>query len=244
MESIYPLRNLHRVYCAGPLFNAAERQEMLQIADVMARSGFEPFVPHAHGMEFSKVRPYLISAGHRPEQVGHWLHAAIFALDTYQVVVGCGTLVFNMNGRVPDEGAVAEATMAWMLGKPVVVFKEDARSAIAGRDNPLVVGPAGFEHVGEIERLGESLAEKIAAHPLDAGWQTPCPPHLSQTLDIGRRLWRELESLGPERPPRRVAEFMLELFVQQADDPAGPTAAAEAGPLSAARTLAKSDSPA
>ncbi len=215
MEQLFPLRHLRRVYCAGPLFNAAERQEMLQIAEVLSRAGFQPFVPHADGMEFAQVRPYMIARGHCGEQVGHWLHAAIFALDTYQVVVGCGTLVFNMNGRVPDEGAVAEATMAWMLGKPVVVFKEDARSAIAGRDNPLVVGPANFELVGDIEQLGEALAAKLAVHPLNEDWQVPCPPHLGQTLNIGQRLWLELEALGPQRDPERIAEFMLQLFCTQ-----------------------------
>lgn len=232
MNCLVPLRHLRRVYCAGPLFNAAERQEMVHIADVLSRAGFQPFVPHADGMEFSKVRHFLIDRGYCPQQVGQWLHGAIFALDTYQVVVGCGTLVFNMNGRVPDEGAVAEATMAWMLGKPVVVFKEDVRSAIAGRDNPLVVGPAGFECVTEIEQLGEALAAKLAEHPLSDDWQVPCPPHLRQTLDIGERLWLELEALGPQRDPERVAEFMLALFDRQAeaagDDGAAPQATARA----------------
>jgi hypothetical protein len=172
-------------------------------------------------MEFAQVRPHLIAQGHCPQQVGQWLHAAIFALDTYQVVVGCGTLVFNMNGRVPDEGAVAEATMAWMLGKPVVLYKEDVRSAIAGRDNPLVVGPVNFERVEELERLGEALAAKVAVHPLGEDWQVPCPPHLRQTLDVGERLWSELELLGSDRDPERVAEFMLELFcaAASAEDP-------------------------
>lgn len=217
MTDLFPLRHLRRVYCAGPLFNAAERQEMLRIANVLGRAGFQPFVPHADGMEFSPVRQYLIDRGHCPQLVGQWLHGAIFALDTYQVVVGCGSLVFNMNGRVPDEGAVAEATMAWMLGKPVVVFKEDARSAIAGRDNPLVVGPANFEHVAEIEQLGEALVARLAEHPLSEDWRVPCPPHLGQTLDIGERLWLELEALGPQREPERVADFMLGLFNRQAD---------------------------
>jgi hypothetical protein len=166
-------------------------------------------------MEFAQVRPYLIARGHEPEVVGQWLHEAIFALDTYQVAVGCGALVFNMNGRVPDEGAVAEATMAWMLGKPVILFKEDARSAIAGRDNPLVVGPACFKQVAEIERVGEALAAKIAEQPLDADWQVPCPPHLAETLQMGEQLWEELLALGPDRDPQLVAAFMLRMFCKQ-----------------------------
>jgi nucleoside 2-deoxyribosyltransferase len=211
MATIFPLRNLRRVYCAGPLFNEAERQEMLQIAEVLKHSGFEPFVPHADGMEFAKLEPYLGRRFDRP-QLGQWLHSAIFALDTYQVVIGCGSLVFNMNGRVPDEGAVAESTMAWMLGKPIVLFKEDARSAIVGRDNPLVVGPASFETVAGMDQLGEVLADKLARHPLGADWQMTCPPHLEATLRSGAKLWRALCSLGDSRDISPVADVVLELF--------------------------------
>ena len=43
-------------------------------------------------------------------------------------------------GRTPDEGAVSEAAMAWTLGKPMVAYKDDVRSLIAGRVNPPLVG--------------------------------------------------------------------------------------------------------
>ena len=79
------------------------------------------------------------------------MHRAIFALDAYQVVVGCGSLVCNINGRVPDEGAVAEASMAWTLGKPVVLYKQDIRTAVSGRDNPLVAGLAEFAVAAEFD---------------------------------------------------------------------------------------------
>jgi hypothetical protein len=131
-------------------------------------------------------------------------------------------LVFNMNGRVPDEGAVAEATMAWMLGKPVVLFKEDARSAIVGRDNPLLIGPANFETVSDIDSLGRAMRAKLESHELAADWQVACPPHLSATLGAGARLWEALEGLGADRDLQPVAEVVLELF--------GPGAAPLAGP--------------
>ena len=43
MATIFPLAHLRRVYCAGPLFNEAERREMLRIAEVLSRADFEPF---------------------------------------------------------------------------------------------------------------------------------------------------------------------------------------------------------
>lgn len=221
MKLLYPLRHPRRVYCAGPLFNAAERGEMIQIAAVLAGAGFEPFVPHADGMEFAQVLPVLAEWGYDEAAAGAWLHAAIFALDTYQVCEGCGSLVFNMNGRVPDEGAVAEATMAWMLGKPVVLFKDDARSAIAGRDNPLVIGPARFETVDELARLPEVLAARLAACPTPQSWQVPCALHLAETLAAGAGLWQALSALEPPRDAAAVARLVLDQF--------GPGAAAGDG---------------
>jgi nucleoside 2-deoxyribosyltransferase len=103
-KTFRPLANLRRVYCAGPLFNEAERREMLAIAHALRQGGFETFLPHADGFEFSNVLPYLVEQGHAPAFAAHCLHAAIFAMDTYQVLLGCGSLVFNMNGRAPDEG--------------------------------------------------------------------------------------------------------------------------------------------
>lgn len=216
MPTIFPYRNLQRVYCAGPLFNAAERREMVEIAGVLARAGFETFVPHADGMEFTLVQPYLVERGFDAARIGELVHRAIFALDTYQVAVGCGALVFNMNGRVPDEGAVAEATIAWMLDKPVILFKEDARSTIAGRDNPLVVGPADFQTIDDLERLPDTLAERIAAAGLSAVAEVACSQHLKRTVNAGERLWQSLDALGPVRNVEPVAEVVLELFAPEA----------------------------
>lgn len=210
--TIYPFRHPRRVYCAGPLFNAAERQEMNHIADQLRRAGFEPFVPHADGMEFACVQPYLIARGVAPAAVGQRVHEAVFALDVYQVVAGCGALVLNLNGRVPDEGAVSEAAMAWMLGKPLVAFKEDARSAVAGRDNPLVVGLTRFRTVGQIEAIPPALETRLTE--LDLTTETPfeCPAHLAETLRLGERFWQELTRFGSARPTPQVAELIWELF--------------------------------
>jgi nucleoside 2-deoxyribosyltransferase len=209
---IEPLREMRRVYCAGPLFNEAERREMSRIAHVLAEAGFEPFVPHADGMEFALVHPYLVEEGHDPRAAGRLLHEAVFALDTYQVAVGCGSLVLNLNGRVPDEGAVVEATMAWMLGKPLVIFKEDARSAIEGRDNPLIVGQTRFETIDELSAIPPALEATIAKLEHDAMRKFDCPAHLAEVVERGGLLWEQLQALGSERPDPAVAEIVLDLF--------------------------------
>jgi nucleoside 2-deoxyribosyltransferase len=212
MSVIQPFREAQRVYCAGPLFNEPERQEMNQIADALRSAGFDPFVPHADGMEFAQLEPYLANQGCPRDVAGRVLHEAIFAMDVYQVILGCGSLVLNMNGRVPDEGAVAEATMAWTLGKPVIIFKADARSKIAGRDNPLIVGQTGFETIGKIEQLGEALSRRIGELALEVDWQVPCAPHMRETLSAGEQLWSRLTAFGAERPVPELAEVVWELF--------------------------------
>lgn len=222
MKIIRPLATLRRVYCAGPLFNAAERREMELIGATLRAAGFDTFVPHADSLEFVQVLPYLLEQGYDAAFAGQCIHQAIFALDTYQVLVGCGSLVFNMNGRTPDEGGVAEMTMAWMTGKPIVIYKEDARSAIAGRDNPLVVGQGGFATVDEIERLGEALKQRVQQCSHDQDWEIACPPHVEAALRTGEVFWNQLQTLGAARPPAVLAECMLELH-----DGAGELSAAQ-----------------
>ena len=117
-----------------------------------------------------------------------------------------------MNGRVPDEGAVAETSMAWTLGKPIVLFKEDARSAIEGRDNPLIVGQTDFCTVRDMTLLPSALDECIGRQQGDPDFQMACPPHLVKTLLAGQRLWEHLRVLGDQRPDDGVAEIVLELF--------------------------------
>jgi len=216
LPGIYPFRQLGRVYCAGPLFNESERDEMNRIGAALRQSGFETFVPHADSLEFAQVHPHLAAHGYDAAQIGQVIHRAIFALDTYQVVCGCGALVLNMNGRVPDEGAVAEAAMAWTLGKPIVIFKADARSKISGRDNPLIVGQANFETVDDIQQLGPRLAARVVELALDPDWHVPCPAHLHDTLAAGGRLWQRIEQLGPQRSLAELADAVVELFADVA----------------------------
>ncbi len=217
MGTLQPFRHLRRVYCAGPLFNQAERLEMTQIADALRRDGFDPFLPHEE-IEFSQVHPSLVDCGLTPAEAARMLHEAIFALDVYFVILGCGSLVFNLNGRVPDEGAVAEATMAWMLGKPMVFYKADSRSLIEGRDNPIVAGQTGFEQVGEFSRIGPALERTILQASIDPAAVATCPPHVGRTLQKGLHFLEKLEELGPERPPEPTARIVYELFGHSAPD--------------------------
>jgi nucleoside 2-deoxyribosyltransferase len=153
---------MQRVYCAGPLFNAHERAEMDAIAHALEQSGFETFLPHRDGLEFAKLKPELEKLGASPEEAARIVDRAIFSLDTHQLLSRCDGVVANLNGRVADEGTVVEASLAWHAGKPLVLYKADARSMLSGSDNPMLTGLGNFEVVDEISALPEAVRGALA----------------------------------------------------------------------------------
>ena len=52
----------------------------------------------------------------------------------------CDTLLFVMDGRVPDEGACFELGYAYAKGKRCIGYKTDVRSFIDGFDNVMLCG--------------------------------------------------------------------------------------------------------
>ncbi|QDT47384.1 Nucleoside 2-deoxyribosyltransferase [Symmachiella dynata] len=205
----------HRVYCAGPLFNQAERDEMTAIADCLCDFGCEVYLPHRDGMEFRFIHAELIDRGWAAPQAAQFLHAAIFALDVYQLVEECDCMVWNLNGRTPDEGAVSEAAMAWTLGKPLVAFKEDVRTLIAGRDNPLLVGMVDFQTVDTIAKIPSGLSRAIQnaeSKPLSL-------EHISKPMQRavgqGSLLWSAMQEASAQGNDSVLADIVSELFAPQ-----------------------------
>ena len=204
-----------RVYCAGPLFNACEKREMADIANALDRHGYPVYLPHRDGMEFKNILPLLVARGYPFAEAAEFLHKSIFALDVYQLAVECEAMVWNLNGRVPDEGAVSEAAIAWTLGKPLVAYSDDARCLIEGRFNPLLVGLVDFEHTDDIAELPLLLAEAIAEVAGDD--HTPAavedlPRRFRQTVADGRVMWDLLSGRGHAENNRVIADTVEELF--------------------------------
>lgn len=204
--------SLHRVYCAGPLFNQAERAEMTQIAQVLCSAGFQVYLPHRDGMEFRPVLDELVARGWPVSTAGGFLHAGIFALDVYQLVVECGSMVWNLNGRVPDEGAVSEAAMAWMLGKPMVGYKDDFRSLISSRDNPLLAGLVDFELLTHQEDIPEALHKVISSWEGPPRGLTSLPPAVQRAVGQGGLLWAAIQEQGAQCDNLILADVVTELF--------------------------------
>lgn len=200
------------VYCAGPLFNPSERDEMTAIADVLVENGHSVYLPHRDGMEFRLVREILIERGWAPDVAGQFLHEAIFALDVYQLAFACDSMVWNMNGRVPDEGAVSEAAIAWTLGLPLIAFHTDVRSMIAGRMNPLLAGLVDFTTVDSIKDIPAALVVECQRTQSGTVNVERLPAKLKTAIQRGAELWKALSSERAFGENNMIADCVTRLF--------------------------------
>ncbi len=197
---------------------------MSRIAGVLEAAGYQTFLPHRDGLERFVLPLSRLPGTDLPgiAAAGRTLERAIFALDLYQIVERCDALVFNMNGRVPDEGGVAESALAFASGKPVVIYKHDHRSLLGGRDNPLLIGLSGdFAAVGSLGALPERLETALAAAERDAASPyrgEAIPPRVRRSLRRGRRIWRLLERVSAPGSASEVAELCAEIAGLEAGD--------------------------
>jgi len=185
-----------KIYCAGPLFTEKERQEMAELASALEDVAYRTFLPQRDGLELTKCVDSLVAAGFPETEASRLMARAIFALDVYQVLHGCDALVANLNGRVPDEGTVSEASMAWSRGKVVVAYKADSRTAFGGQDNPLVTGLFGFHLSDTIDDVVSTLQERMR----NAESAKVCRAAREEEIDSHISLGSDIASLLEKRP--------------------------------------------
>lgn len=152
-----------KIYCAGPLFNNKEKEEMKEIADALEKNAYRVFLPQRDGFEFANLFATFEEIGISKKKARFLLNKAIFTLDVYEILESDG-LVLNINGRVPDEGAMVEAGIAWNAGKQIVLYKNDARTLLDGNDNPLLLGLSDFRTINilnEIPKEFDNLFDKL-----------------------------------------------------------------------------------
>lgn len=151
-----------RIYCSGPLFCAEEIGGMSAIAGVLEDAGFQTFLPHRDGLEryvvrFGKMPVPSIASGIRTR-----IDYAIFSLDVYELIIGCDAVVCSLNGRVPDEGMIVEAALAYAAGKPLVFFKNDIRAPFGGYDNSMLTSLVHGKIVKKISGLPSALEYEMS----------------------------------------------------------------------------------
>ena len=207
------------IYCSGPLFCPEEIGGMTAIAGVLEQKGYATFLPHRDGLEAHVMKFLNSPLGMNVLKSRQVVDRLIFALDVFQIVERCECIVVNMNGRVPDEGAVAEAAIAFMAGKPVVLYKNDCRSVFRGRDNSMVTGLATGPVAGRLADIPEAV-QVVCAKRRDkgaAGAPTVLPPDVTRTVALGRKMWQLMGFLhadgGPAKETRVLAAEIADFCI-------------------------------
>lgn len=167
---------------------------MQALADTLEAAGYDTYLPHRDGMEALLLPLTDSPLKHFPLPFRGLADESIFCLDVYQLVRECQAVVVSLNGRVPDEGALVEASLAWSLGIPLIFYKKDFRSAFFGRDNSMVRG---------LMRGPTPLVDKLK----------DIPAALEKT--IGKNLEKTLAENGPNQKDSPVKIENLPGYVRE-----------------------------
>jgi nucleoside 2-deoxyribosyltransferase len=178
------------IYCSGPLFCPEETAGMSAIARVLEDAGFSTFLPHRDGIERFVMGLVNTPLNNNFLKMRERIDRAIFALDVFQLVKRCDCLVLNMNGRVPDEGAVAEAGIAFAAGRPVIIYKNDVRTIFKGRDNSMITGLSEHPPVSSLKRLPEAVAKSM-----ESSSQPVIEGRLIEVVGYGEKIWSIMKRL-------------------------------------------------
>ena len=201
----------YRIYCSGPLFCAEEIGGMSAIAKALEDAGFQTFLPHRDGMETYVLRfsnsPLSTFSGIRSR-----IDYAIFSLDVYELIERCHAVVCNLNGRVPDEGMIVEASLAYAAGKPLVLFKDDFRAPFGGYDNSMLTSLTRGEIVGDLKKIPEALKKEISRkmEPVTLS------DDLKKAILYGRRISSVIENLPKNTGKKKWSIEVLDQVIDAA----------------------------
>ena len=132
------------VFLSGPMFSVSEKAHQNMISHALEKAGFKTVVPHRDGIEAAQVLdlianpsiatmldPLIIS------RCTSWITRATACLDIYWASTRDVT-VLNLDGRVPDEGSLIEASAAWFNGRPVILYQTSPIRMLGANNNPMI----------------------------------------------------------------------------------------------------------
>lgn len=202
----------NRIYCSGPLFCAEEVGGMNAIAKVLEDAGFQTFLPHRDGLEAYIMRIGNSSLASTISAVRTRVDYAIFSLDVYELIERCNAVVCNLNGRVPDEGMIVEAALAYGAGKPLVLFKDDARAPFGGYDNSMLTSLVHGEIVKKLKELPSALNQEISQKKELATLSND----LKKAISYGKRISSAMELLPKNIGKKQWSEEVLNQVIDEA----------------------------
>ena len=161
---------------------------MASIADVLEKAGYTTFLPQRDGVEMLAMRamkaPTATATLAAPGS--KMMRKSVFALNLHELLERSDAVVVNLDGRVPDEGAIVEASLAFSTGLPLLAYKHDVRAPFRGMDNPMLAGVVSWKLISALEALPEAVAEALAnAKPRD---NVPMSDDLREVLEFGRKV--------------------------------------------------------
>ncbi len=206
------MKNKKTVYCSGPLFDPEETATMAEIARTLKKAGYAPFLPHRDGVE-----AFVLNAINNPlanlpifAPINRFLSRAAFAMDIYKVL-DCDYFVFNMNGRVPDEGGVVETGVAFAAGKPIVIYKDDPRMALGRTDNLMLAGVARLcdrvDDIGAIPERLELVSGRLAGLGANPYAEAMVPGFVREVVSFGRKAWHAVRLARLAKPRNMMASM-------------------------------------
>jgi nucleoside 2-deoxyribosyltransferase len=211
------------VYCSGPMFSHGDKWEQHAIATALEGAKFTTYLPQRDGIEVGRVmgllnHPMLEGtsiAQHVMLQVRKW----VFALDMFQLLERCQSLVFNLDGRTPDDGSVVETAAAFAAGKPIVIFKTTPITMLAGADNPMVEGlSTSWSYVGNAAAVPPAITTAVAEMSKQK-YAYAGPPNVAALMGEGKEVWDVLEGLRelPKETPEQWIEWLLKIAEELLD---------------------------
>jgi nucleoside 2-deoxyribosyltransferase len=179
------------IYCSGPMFSPGDLDDQAAVAQTLEAAGYATYLPQRDGLQiglFLQVLDNPVIDAATFSRVVDLVRKAVFAMDTYQVIGNSRAVVFNMNGRVPDEGSVVEVTMAYLAGLPLVIYKDTPITAEGKYDNPMVQGlSATWDYATTYTAIVPALAARLA-DPSNGNYVYVPPPTLATTVAIGEKV--------------------------------------------------------
>ena len=213
---------MKRIYCSGPLFCPEEIAGMASIASVLEQEGFSTFLPQRDGLERFLMPLVNTPLNNNFLNIRDSINRAVFALDVFQIVSLCDGFVLNMNGRVPDEGAVAEAGIAFSFGKPVVLYKNDSRSVFKGIDNSMITGLSAVKPVREITKLPEALltAERKMKDMKPEG-RVSIPENVKRVVQTGEKIWNIIKLIPQKNMQNKETQRLVNIIMDTCSNQPG-----------------------
>lgn len=190
---------------------------MSAIARVLEDAGHHTFLPHRDGLEGYVMRFGNIAVPGISTPVRQRIDQAIFALDVYELLERCDAVVCNLNGRVPDEGMIVEAALAYAAGKPLVLYKDDVRAPFGGHDNSMLTALTQGRLITRLADIPLAVQQALRQRPASASVSTPAlSADLQKAVTYGRRLSQALSHLPDTAGKKQWSPDVIEAVLAEA----------------------------